>query len=205
MGGQILAAHQGPRNTLDITVSPHRLNLLEHTPRCTGPSSLRPSLPPFSHPWGLSLPSQAPKQELDRLRGGTGLPVHPASAGTRRRRHRPLMALGFGSRARTAPLAPKVTPARNRARARARTPLRQASLAPARNWRGGGEGAQARERKGGREWGGARMRERRGVADLGSLCVAPALAELESRETSLCENLARASESAELGLGGLSR
>lgn len=127
-------------------VTPYRLNLLQHTPRCPGPSCLRPFLPPFPYPWGLSLPSQAPKQELDGLRGGTGLPVHPASPGTRGRRHRPLMALDFGSRARTAPLAPKVTPARNRARARARTPLRQASLAPARSWGGGGR-AQARSAK----------------------------------------------------------
>lgn len=127
-------------------VTPYRLNLLQHTPRCPGPSCLRPFLPPFPYPWGLSLPSQAPKQELDGLRGGTGLSVHPASPGTRGRRHRPLMALDFGSRARTAPLAPKVTPARNRARARARTPLRQASLAPARSWGGGGEREDERRR-----------------------------------------------------------
>lgn len=124
-------------------VTPHQLNLLQHTPRCPGPSCLRPSLSPFPYPWGLSLPSQAPKQELDGLRGGTGLPVHPASPGTRRCRHLPLMALDFGSRARTAPLAPKVTPARNRARARARTPLdRQVRLQL--EAVGGGGGAQAR-------------------------------------------------------------
>lgn len=111
MGEQILATHQGP-----CTGSIY-CNIPQVSP---GPDACSRPFLLFPHPWGLSLPSQAPKQELDRLRGGTGFPVHPASPGTRRRRHRPLMALGFGSRARTAPLAPKVTPARNRAKARAR-------------------------------------------------------------------------------------
>lgn len=90
-----------------------------------GPVSRTRPIILLSHPWGLSLPGQAPKQELDGLRGGAGLRVHPTSPGTRRRRHRHSMAPGSESRARAATLAPKVTPrAQQGEGARARTPLK---------------------------------------------------------------------------------
>lgn len=45
MGEKILAAHQGPRNTMGTAMTPCHLGSLQHTQR-TGPGSWHPSLPP---------------------------------------------------------------------------------------------------------------------------------------------------------------
>lgn len=121
------AAQQGPRNGGKGPGSPPRTSAYAWdragpVPTRVPATDPQPSLPPPSRRRGLSLPGQAPKQELDGLRGRAGLPVYPAGPGTRRGRHRRSGALGSGSCARAAPLAPKVTPRAQQGRGRAHAP-----------------------------------------------------------------------------------